>query len=272
MSDITLDSLLDSLSDHNAEPEIEKAASETEVSVADQLKNTLTKEASDASQIGENNMSVETGSTIANSILAMLDGGMNKAASEAGEPTQGNNVKEELDQMEAQHAERILETPRQGKTVTEVAKALQARAPAGSGCDEVDGSKEGNSEAATPAIPSDIEKAAAIRELANEGYSMDEAFEMVKAASVQMEREAHEFEKVAAVDALIAEGIDFESAVAMVKQASDEVNGEEYTDLEKSAAIADLVAEDGLSFDEAYALVKEAALTGKQVPLVDLPV
>lgn len=261
MSNLTLDSLLDSLSDNEAP--IEKVASETEVSVADQLKDTLTKEASDASPIGDTNMSAETGSAIANSILAMLDGGMNKEASEVGEPTAGNNVKVELDQMEAQHAERITQTPRQGKTVTEVAKALLAKAPAGTGCDAVDGSPEGNSEAAVSAVPSDIEKSAALQEFIGEGYSIDEAFAMVKEACDHIEAEAHELEKVAAINALIGEGINFDDAVALVKEASEVTDHEEYSDLEKSAAIHDLINEDGMSFDEASALVKEAALSGK---------
>lgn len=268
MSDFTLDSLLSSLSDSTAEIEMEKAASaETEVSVADQLKDTLTKEASDASTIGEDNMSVETGNAIADSILAMLDNGMDKEASAVGEPTPGNNVKVETDQMEAQHAARITSTPREGKTVTEVASALAAKTKGG--VDAVPGtpnaSPEGNSEAAVAAKPSDIEKSASVAELIESGESFDDAVEMVKAASAEIEDELFELEKVAAVDALIEQGIDFENAFELVKQASEQMIEEEagYTDLEKSAAVQELMAEDGLGFEEAFELVKEAAAAGK---------
>lgn len=264
MSDITLDGLLNSLSD-NADDNLEKTASEqtTEVSVADTLKQTLTKEASDASTIGEHNMSVQTGNAIADSILAMLDnGGMDKQAG------MNNNVVDEIDTMEQQHDARVISTPRQGKTVTEVARALQERAPAGSGADSVKeentAAVEGNSEASVSAVPSDIEKTAAVNELMEGGYSFDDAIAMVKEASDQIEREVGDLEKAAAVSALISEGVDFENAVELVKQASAEASDDyEYSDLEKVAAAQELVAEDGMSFDEAYELVKEASLAGK---------
>lgn len=243
MSEFTLDSLLSSLSDSTAETDMEKAASESEAqpSVADQLKDTLTKEASDASTTGETNMSVETGNAIADSILAMLDGGLDKEAeTHVGSPTAGNNVKVETDKMEQQHAARITQTPREGKTVTEVAKALAAKTNGGTDAvvEPTTASPEGNSEAAVAAKPSDIEKKAAFDELVAEGYSMDDAFEMVKAASEEMEAEAFELEKAAAVDALIAEGLGFEEAFELVKEASEQMveGDEEYTDLEKSAA------------------------------------
>ncbi|CAL9984939.1 hypothetical protein VPHD148_0277 [Vibrio phage D148] len=269
MSEFTLDSLLSSLSDSTAETEMEKAASvETEVSIADQLKDTLTKEASDASTIGEDNMSVETGNAIADSILAMLDNGMNKEASEVGEPTPGNNVKVETDKMEQQHAERITSTPREGKTVTEVATALAAKTKGGTdavpGADK-NASPEGNSEAAVAAKPSDIEKSASVAELIDAGNSFEDAVEMVKEASAEIEAELHELEKVAAVDALMAQGLGFEESFELVKEASAQLleSESEYSDLEKSAAVQELMAEDGLGFEEAFELVKEAAAAGK---------
>ena len=260
MSNLTLDSLLDSLSDSTAETHIEKAASETNISVADQLKDTLTKEASASHSIGDTNMSVETGNAIADSILAMLDGGMNKEAA-AGDPTPGNNVKVELDEMEAQHADRITQTPREGKTIAEVAKALAAKTPDQQE-DDVDAS-EGNSQAAVSAIPSDIEKSAAINELVADGYDFEDAVELVKQASEDLEVEAEDLEKAAAINALVCEGVEFEAAVALVKQASEEMHSTEYTDLEKAAAVNELMVEDGLSLDEAFQLVKEASIVGK---------
>lgn len=258
MSEFTLDSLLDSLSDSTVETQIEKVASETETSVADELKDTLTKEASDASPIGDTNMSVETGNTIAQGILAMLDSGLNKEAA-AGDTTSGNNVKVEIDEMEAQHAARITQTPREGKTVTEVAKALAAKTP-GQQEDDVDAT-EGNSQAAVAAKPSDIEKSAAVNDLMTDGYSFEDAVELVKQASADLDAEAHELEKAAAVSELIAQGVSFNDAIEKV--AAYTATEVVYTDLEKSAAVSELMQEDGLSFNEAVELVKEAALAGK---------
>lgn len=250
MSELTLDSLLDSISD-STETIIEKVASETEVSVADQLKDTLTKEASASESIGDTNMSVETGNSIADSILSMLDG-MNKEAAA------GNNVAVETAEMEAQHGERITQTPRQGKTVTEVAKALAAKTP-GQQEDDIEAT-EGNSEAAVSAIPSDIEKAAAVDGLMGEGYAFEDAVELVKQASEEIAAEDAELEKIAAVNALIGEGINFEDAIELVKQASHEMDyEEEYSDMEKMAAVQELMVEDGLDFEEASELVKQAA-------------
>ena len=191
---------------------------------------------------------------------------MNKAAS-AGDVTQGNNVIKELDEMEKEHGDRILQTPRQGKSVTEVAKALQARAPAGSGADSIEvedaASREGNIGANVAAIPSDIEKSAAINDLMEEGYGLDDAYEMVKAASEEMIEEAFELEKIAAVETLMDEGVDFDDAIQLVKMASEELledeGEEEYSDLEKIAAVAELMDEDGLGFEEASELVKQAS-------------
>ena len=47
--------------------------------------------------------------------------------------------------------------------------------------------------------------------------------------------------------------------------APEEIEAEslEYSDLEKAAAVGELMAEDGLSFEDAAELVKEAALAGK---------
>lgn len=256
MSAFTLDSLLDSLSDSTAETPIEKVAS-TETSVADKLKETLTKEASASPLLGETNMSVQTGNAIADSILAMLEGGIHKEAAE--DTTAGNNVKVELDEMEAQHAARILPTPREGKTITEVAKALAARTPGGE--DTVLETEEGNAGSVVDAKSSDIDKMASVNELIAEGYSFEDSVELVKQASESLEAESSELEKAAAVSALVAEGINFEEACNFVKQASEAE--EEYTDMDKSAAVSQLISEDKISFKEACDLVKKASALGK---------
>lgn len=269
MSEFSLDSLISSLSDSTAETGIEKAAYATVTSVADQLKDTLTKEASASVHTGEENMSVETGNAIADSILAMLDSGINKQASDglSAMKTSGNNVIIETAEQERQHAERILQTPREGKTVTQVAQALAARTNGGVDAvvNPTSVSPEGNSTAAVAAKPSDIEKSASVSELVEDGYGFDDAVEMVKAASAEMDAEAHDIEKKAAVEALMLEGYGFEDSYALVKQACEvlveESNG--YSDLEKYAAVDELMEEDGMSFDEAFQLVKEASLAGK---------
>lgn len=253
MSELTLDSLLESLDTPQKDDTIEKQASEAAPSVADELRNTLTKEASDASTLGETNMS-DTGNAIADKILASL-AGMDKQAS--------NDVKEDLDQMESEHDKAIVPTPRQGKTVTEVARAIQTNTPAGSGADSVkeenEAATEGNAGTAVSAIPSDIEKMAAVQELMDDGLTFAEASDLVKQASAQLEAEQSNLEKAAAVSELVAQGIDFSEACDLVKQASED-QVEEYSDLEKAAAVQELMVEDGLSFDEATDLVKQAAL------------
>lgn len=261
MNELTLDSLLGSLSE-TEETTIEKTASE--VSVADQLKSKLTKEASASTQHGESDMSDVTGKMIADKILASLDADLVKQAAhgESG----GNKVITDTDEMVAQQDARTTQTPRQGKSVTEVAKALQAKAPAGSADDSVEGSREGNAEAAVSAVPSDIEKAAALEEFLAEGYDFEDAFAMVKEACDHIAREAQDLEKVAAISALIAEGIDFDDAAALVKEAFDKeesVVSEEYSAMEKAAAVSELVSEDGYSFEDAMYLVNEAANAGK---------
>jgi hypothetical protein len=263
MSELTLDGLLENLSAPMAGDDLEKAASDTtEPSVADQLKNTLTKEASDASQtIGENDMSVVTGNSIADSILAMLDGGMDKEAGVHGDGG-GNKVKTDLDTMEQQHADRIMQTPRQGKSVTQVAKELQTRAPAGAGADSVkeenEAATEGNAGSVVSAIPSDIEKSAAVDELVGEGIAWADAVAMVKEACDHLEAQEYELEKAAAVNALVGEGMTFDEALEKVAEFEAMEFEEEYSDLEKSAAVSTLMDEDGVSFDEAVEMVRGA--------------
>lgn len=254
MNELTLDSLLNSFEEPE-EATIEKTASE--VSVADQLKDKLTKEASASTQNGDTDMSNVTGKMIADKILANLEADMVKQAAhgEGG----GNKVITDTDEMVAQQDARTTLTPRQGKTVTQVAKALQAKAPAGSGEDSVEGSAEGNSKAAVSAVPSDIEKSAALKELMEEGFDFEDAFAMVKEASEYLVKESEDLEKVAAISELISKGVDFEEAAELVKQAFAIETDEGYSDLEKSAAISELVSEDGYSFEDAVALVKQAA-------------
>ena len=225
-------------------------------SAADQLQNLLTKQASEVN--GETpNMSKENalGSSIAEAILAQI-GGMNKQAE--------NMVQADLNQMVADDEKRDQATPREGKTVTEVAKALLERGAAEGGVQEAgfdEVAAEGKEQYEGTPVASNLSKEAseAIHALIGEGVAFDEAVELVKQASDIL---SIELEKAAAFDALIAEGVDFEDAAELVKQASAELFGEEvdgdYTDIEKSAAVAQLVSE-GIDFEEAAELVKQAA-------------
>lgn len=245
MTELSLDSLLEDLGASSAEETLTKEASETP-SVADDLKNILTKTASENTE--ENIMK---GKDIAAMVLAEL------------EKTASNNVIVEHDKMVADDDKRDELTPREGKTVTETAKALQARGAA-KGHSEQEGvvaEQEGKAGAPDAAVSSDLDKKAALDELMADGVDFEEAVALVKEASAELEAAADELEKAAAVEELIANGIEFDEAVALVKEASEaEV---EYTDLEKSAAVSELMAEDGLDFEEAVALVKEAASLGK---------
>lgn len=247
MNELSLDSLLNNLSASTNEP-LDKKASET-ISVADELKDTLIKTASDNTE--ENTMK---GKDIAASILAMLDG-HNKEAS--------NNVIVEHDKMVADDDKRDELTPREGKTVTETAKAIQARGAA-KGSTEQEGvviEAEGKAGAANPAVSSDLDKKAAVDELMAEGISFEEAVELVKKASAELAEQEEALEKAAAVNELVSQGISFDEAVTLVKEASEAET--EYTDLEKAAAVSELMSQDGLDFDEAVELVKEASRLGK---------
>lgn len=224
-------------------------------SAADQLQNLLTKQASEVN--GETpNMSKENalGTSIAEAILAQI-GGMNKQAE--------NMVQADLDQMVADDERRDQATPREGKTVTEVAKALLERGAAEGGVQELgfdEAAAEGKEQYEGTPVASNLSKEAseAIHALIGEGVAFDEAVELVKQASDIL---SVELEKAAAFDALIAEGVDFDDAAYLVKAASEQLFGydeEEYSDIEKSAAVAQLVSE-GIDFEEAAELVKQAA-------------
>jgi hypothetical protein len=66
----------------------------------------------------------------------------------------------------------------------------------------------------------EAEKVAAVNSLVSEGFSFDDAVNMVKSAAEEIQREEVSQVKQAALDNLIAAGVDFDSAVALVKQAN----------------------------------------------------
>ena len=100
-------------------------------------------------------------------------------------------------------------------------------------------------------------KVAAMGQLLEQGFSFDEAAEMVKQASEQGAQASDEMEKAAAVQELVTNyGIDFGDAVEMIKAAAEEIEREEDT-LMKAAAMDELLAQ-GLDFDTALTLIKQA--------------
>lgn len=68
-------------------------------------------------------------------------------------------------------------------------------------------------------VDSSQEKMAAAISLVNSGLDFDEAVELVKAASDELEAEHEQHVKQAAFNELLESGVDFDLAVAMVKQA-----------------------------------------------------
>ena len=254
-----LDSLLGAIMS-SPETDLTKTASAAAPDVAAELQSLLTKQASES--IGENiemsNQATATGNQIAAGILNLLT-----------KQAETNMVQADLDKMEGQHDDRIELNPVQGKTISEMAKALMDRAATNGGAAAPERTAQevaAEGRAQDPELaagPSDLSKQAseAIGMLINEGVSFDDAVELVKQAADQLATDSLEFEKAAAVDQLVAEGYDFLDAAELVKQAAAELYGSEdgYSELEKAAAVHQLIAEEGLDLDEAVELVKEAA-------------
>lgn len=250
MSDITLDSLIDSLSAKDDQTMTKQASADAVTELEQALSN---------DNAGENKPMTKSahelaGQTIADTILA----GLQKQAE--------NNVIAETQTMKAEDDAKIKPTPVAGKTVSEVAKALLQRAGSEGGAhvpehvvQEV--SAEGKSQTAgRDPIESNLDKQASetLTALINDGVEFDEAVELVKEASVMMSRD---LEKSAAVAHLIDNGVDFADAVELVKQASAPAIEGEYSELEKAAAVQELVGE-GHSFEDALEAIN-AVIAGQ---------
>lgn len=246
MSDITLDSLIQ------------------RVSVQDEVNQDMTKQASDATteleqalsndNVGENNTMTKSaheqaGLSIAEAILA----GLQKQAE--------NNVASETTTMVNEDTAKIKQTPVAGKTVSEVAQALLARAATEGKTekpehvDNVVHAEGGAQTAGRQPIDSQLDKQAseALTALINDGVDFAEAAELVKEAQAAL---AGDLEKAAAVSHLMDNGVDFADAVELVKQASAEAVEGEYSDLEKKAALEELMNE-GHSFADALAAINQ---------------
>lgn len=251
MSDITLDSLIESITVQDDANQLTKQASAVDATT--ELEQALSNNA------GEDNTMTKSahelaGQSIADQILASLT----KQAE--------NNVIAETATMKAQDDAKIKDTPVANKTVSEVAKDLLARAGAEGKTHvpehpaQVVAAEGGAQTEGRAPIDSQLDKQASecLTALINDGVAFDEAVLLVKEASIQMNAD---LEKAAAVSHLMDNGIDFEDAVELVKQASvQEVEGE-YSDLEKAAALQELMGE-GHSFDDALAAIN-AVIAGE---------
>lgn len=254
MSVLSLDNLIERITVQDEADQMTKQASA--VDAATELEQALSNNA------GEDNTMTKSaheqaGLAIADSILASLQGLQKQAE---------NNVIAETATMKAQDDAKIKETPVAGKTVSEVAKDLLARAGAEGKTHvpehpaQVVAAEGGAQTEGRAPIDSKLDKQASetLSALISDGVPFEEAVELVKEASVMMQAD---LEKAAAVNHLIDNGIDFADAVELVKQASAQPVEGEYTDLEKAAAVSDLVAE-GYNLEDAVAAVN-AAIAGE---------
>ena len=196
---------------------------------------------------------------------------MNKLAQMVGEPTTTpaagenitpgtvpNMVQMDNAQMTAFDDAKVTPMPGTEGTINNILEALVAKAKAegaGSG-NLVDGQGAVEGAVAIGSPEDQVEKAAAVNALVEEGCDFDTAVSLVKQAEAEMIGEAHEQEKVAAVNALAEAGYDFDTAVELVKQAEMEIAQEEDA-LEKTAAVNELM-DSGYDFDTSVELVKEA--------------
>lgn len=250
MSDITLDSLIESITVQDDANQLTKQASAVDATT--ELEQALSNNA------GEDNTMTKSahelaGQSIADSILASLT----KQAE--------NNVIAETATMKAQDDAKVKDTPVAGKTVSEVAKDLLARAGAEGKTHvpehpaQVVAAEGGAQTEGRAPIDSQLDKQASecLTALINDGVAFDEAVLLVKEASAQMNAD---LEKAAAISHLMDNGIDFDDAVELVKQASVQEPGE-YSDLEKAAALQELMGE-GHSFDDALAAIN-AVIAGE---------
>lgn len=252
MSDITLDSLIESISVKDDANQMTKQASTVDATT--ELEQALSNNA------GENKPMTKSAHELAGQSIAemILAAGLTKQASE-------NAVIAETSEMKAQDDAKIKETPVAGKTVSEVAKALLERAGSEGKAHvpehaaQVVSAEGGAQTEGRAPIASNLDKQASetLTALINDGVAFDEAVELVKEAAVNMNAD---LEKSAAVAHLIDNGVDFAEAVELVKQACVQEVAGEYSDMEKAAAVQELVAE-GYSMDDALAAI-EAVVAG----------
>lgn len=104
-----------------------------------------------------------------------------------------------------------------------------------------------------------MQKAAAVNTLVEQGHSFFEAADLVAAADGELQKEA-------AFHELTAEGYSFDEATSLIKAASESFV--EYEDeITKEAAMSDLLSQ-GVAFGDAVNMIKEAGIAGRVVGAV----
>lgn len=203
-------------------------------------------------QLTMNKQASLAGKDLAQSILEKL-------AEELAAPT--NQIQANTAAMDAQGAAAVQLTPGNGGSVNQILEAIVGDAQAhgatadnlvesntGAFVERTDPNVEGGGE------EDEVEKAAAVQVLVQNGYDFNTAIDLVKQAEFDLAADEDNFQKQAAVNELMADGYDFDSAVQLVSQVQDQWT--------KQAALGELMAQ-GASFDEAVELVKEAGEAGK---------
>lgn len=99
---------------------------------------------------------------------------------------------------------------------------------------------------------SNMQKAAAVSALVEQGHSFYDAADLVAVADGELQKEAAFVE-------LTAEGYSFDEATSLIKAASDSF-AEPEVEITKEAAMADLLSQ-GVAFGDAVNMIKEAALS-----------
>lgn len=127
--------------------------------------------------------------------------------------------------MTAWDDSKVTPMPGQEGTINNILEALVAKAQAeGGGSDDlVNGTGAVEGAVALGSAEDQVEKAAAVNALVNEGVDFDTAVTLVKEAEDMIYQEEMEYEKQAAFEALVNEGMDFDDAVELVKAAEYEL-------------------------------------------------
>lgn len=116
---------------------------------------------------------------------------------------------------------KVHENPGTEGTISTVMEAIVARAKAtGAGTDDL---VNGTGHEPEQRVSEEVEKAAAVAALVDEGCDFNTAVELVKQAEQELSNEAFEQEKQAAFKTLIESGVDFNTAVDLVKQAEQDL-------------------------------------------------
>lgn len=291
---ITLDSLIDGLSDDN-ESLTKEASNNTEVgtnaeaksSIAEELEGVLSKTASENQPGDDSEMNTtDMGNSIAKQILEKVAAEGNNNGNTSG--TQA--VIEQTSTLVAGQDAATEPTPVQGKTVTETAKAIIDRGSRDGG-NVIDGKEsleeggiatptsDGTNIDNTPSdlsktaeeIEDDIEKVAAIATLVDNGIDFDDAVELVKEAEEAILADEYEQIKVASVNALIAEGVDMTSAVLATEEAMDELTKEaSYDEYDVEAEIEQIkIASVNELMEEGYDMTSAVLATEEAMDMLE---